>query len=143
MTVAREVSSVARDLDNRRKNVWAEAKAILEEAANENRDMTPEEQGRWEGRMGEIDKIDARLRGVLEAEQRSAAADDAFDAISRKIPDARVAAHLGSDGRDVGAEVRAFLKGDTGKRAMEFAHNPALGPINYRILQANTAAASA
>lgn len=134
-------STVAEDLKNRRLNIWNEAKAIIEDAANENRDMTPEEQGRWEGRMVEIDKLDARLKGVLEAEQRSADTDRAFDAITSRKPDARV--HASSDGRDMQAEVRAFLKGETGKRAMEFAHNPALGPINYRILQTNTAAASA
>ena len=134
-------STVAQDLQGRRLNIWNEAKAIITDASNENRDMTPEEQGRWEGRMAEIDKLDARLKGVLEAEQRSADTDKAFDAITTRNPDARV--HASSDGRDMQTEVRSFLKGDSGKRAMEFGHNPALGPINYRILQTNTAAASA
>lgn len=137
--MAREVSQVAKDLQNRRQNVWHEAKAILEDAANENRDMSPEEQGRWEGRMAEIDKIDARLRGVLEAEQRAADADKAFDSIGTRAPDPRAAAHASSDGRDVNSEVRAFLKGEQGSpRTMEFRHNPALGAINYRTLQSNT-----
>jgi HK97 family phage major capsid protein len=134
-------SSVANDLKGRRLNIWHDAEKIIRDAADENRDMTSAEQGEWEGRMLEIDKLDARLKGVLEAEQRSADTDKAFDAVTSRKPDAR--AHASSDGTDVQAEVRAFLKGETGKRAMEFNHNPALGPINYRILQTNTAAASA
>jgi HK97 family phage major capsid protein len=131
-------SSVAEDLKNRRLNIWNEAKAILTDAADENRDMTAEEQGRYEGRMVEIDKLDARLRGVLEAEQRSADTDRAFDAIAGRKPDARVMAHAGSDGRSLDAELRSFLKGEGGQRAMEISHNQALGPVNYRILQSNT-----
>jgi HK97 family phage major capsid protein len=132
-------SSVAEDLKNRRLNIWNEAKAIIEDAANENRDMSPEEQGRWEGRMVEIDKLDARLKGVLEAEQRSADTDKAFNSITSRKPERPVAGYADSDGRDIQGEVRSFLKGESGQpRAMEFRHNPALGPINYRTLQSNT-----
>ena len=138
--MAREVSTVAKDLQTRRNNVWHEAKAILEDAANENRDMSPEEQGRWEGRMAEIDKIDARLRGVLEAEQRAADADSAFNNITTRRPDrAAMASHADSNGRDVNNEIRSFFRGDqNAPRSMEFARDPAKGALNLRTLQSNT-----
>ena len=113
-------SSVAEDLKNRRLNIWNDAQAILKDAADENRDMTSEEQGRFEGRMVEIDKLDARLRGVLEAEQRARDTDKAFDAVTSKRPEVRVAQHADSSGRDVGTEVRSFLKGEAGQpRSMQ------------------------
>ena len=137
--MAREVSQVAKDLDTRRKNVWHEAKAILEDAANENRDMSPEEQGRWEGRMAEIDRIDARLRGVLEAETRAADADNAFNAITSRTPGRATASPADSSGRDVRSEIRAFFRGTDGSpKAMEFARDPAKGALNLRTLQSNT-----
>ena len=107
-------NSVAEDLRNRRLNIWNEAKGILQDAADENRDMSAEEQGRWEGRMVEIDKLDARLKGVLEAEQRSKDTDKAFDSITSKRPEIR--AHADSTGRDIQGEVRGFLKGEAGSR---------------------------
>ena len=133
-------SSVAEDLKNRRLNIWNEAKAIIEDAADENRDMSPEEQGRWEGRMVEIDKLDARLQG--RPRSRAAVARTPTRRSTRSPasgPRSRVAQHADSNGRDVSTEVRSFLKGEAGQpRAMEFRHNPALGPINYRTLQSNT-----
>jgi HK97 family phage major capsid protein len=132
-------SSVATALQERRASMWNEAKAIIEDAANENRDVTPEEQGRWEGRMAEIDKLDARLKGVLESEQRARDTDAAFNAIGKR-PASREAAHAAaSDGRDLNTELRSFLRGDQGSpRHMDVTHNEALGPINYRILQSNS-----
>jgi HK97 family phage major capsid protein len=135
-------SSVAEDLKNRRLNIWHDAEKIIKDAADENRDMTAAEQGEWEGRMLEIDKLDARLKGVLAAEERARDTDRAFDKVTSRPADARVAAHANSDGRDVAAELRAFLKGESGGRAMEISHNPDLGPINYRILQTNAGTAS-
>jgi HK97 family phage major capsid protein len=135
------MSEVAKKLRERRLNVWNENKALLETVADENRSFTAEEEGRIAAYNEEMDRLDERIRGVLEQEKRSKDADRAFDDIIGRKPDARV--HASSDGRDAAAEVRQFLKGETGKRAMEFAHNPALGPINYRTLFTNTAAASA
>src|SRR5215467_1735188 len=137
-------SSTATSLQERRARMWHEAEAILVSAADENRDMSAEEQGRWEGLMGEIDRLDARLRGVLDAEQRSADTDAAFDAIGKRPASREAAYAANSGGRDLNAELRSFLKGEHGApRFMDIAHNPAMGPINYRILQTNTAAASA
>ena len=135
------MSEVAKRLRDRRLNVWNENKALLEQVADENRSFTAEEEGRIAAFNEEMDKLDERIRGVLDQEKRARDADQAFDAVTSKRPDVRV--HASSDGRDTSNEVRAFLKGESGNRRMEFAHNPALGPVNLRTLFTNTSAASA
>src|SRR5262249_48723038 len=137
-------STTETSVHDRRKRMWNEAEAILTTAADENRDMSAEEQGRWEGLMGEIDRLDDRLRGVLDAEQRSRDTDAAFDAIGKRPASREAAAAASSDGRDLGTELRSWLLGKRpDQQYFEVRHNDALGPINYRILQTNTAAASA
>src|SRR5258708_3847667 len=86
------VSEVAKRLRDRRLNVWNEARAIVEKAAEENREMTPDEDGTWKRQMEELDKIDGQLGGVLTAEKRSKDTDAAFDAIGK-----RPAEHRGAD----------------------------------------------
>src|SRR5262249_51572962 len=119
----------------------------LEKGAEENRELTAEENGTWQRMMEELDNIDGKIEGVLKAEQRTADTDAAFNAIGKRPADragmaAAAAAQTG--GRDLNNELRAFLKGEPGApRVMDINHNAALGPINYRILQTNTAAASA
>lgn len=134
------MSEVAKRLRDRRLNVWEEAKKLAEDAAEENRSFSAEEQGKWDALNEELDKLDARIKSVLDTEKRAKDADAAFDHVTSRKPDRAPAAHhAGSDGRDMNAEVRAFLKGEPGQpRAMEFTHNPALGAINYRTLQSNT-----
>jgi HK97 family phage major capsid protein len=133
-------SSTAQTLQDRRLNLWNEARAIIEDAANENRDITPEEQGRWEGRMGEIDKLDARLRGVLEAEKRAKDTDNAFDAITTRPVDQRAGAVAAqSDGRDVNEEIRAMLRGEAGAaKSIEVRHNGVFGNTEFRTLLSNS-----
>ena len=125
--------------------MWNEARAILETGAQENRELTAEEQGTWERMMEELDRIDGKLEGVLNAEKRAADTDAAFDAIGKRPADRTASALMNaSNGRDLNTEIRSFLKGEQGApRFMDINHNAALGPINYRVLQTNTAAASA
>lgn len=133
------MSEVAKRLRDRRLNVWNENKALLEQVAEENRAFTAEEQGRIEAYNEELDKLDERIRGVLEQEKRARDADKSFEDVIGRKPAPGIPAD--STGRDADAEIRAFLKGD--RKAVELAHNPAAGPLNLRVLQTNTAAASA
>ena len=133
------MSEVAKRLQERRLNVWNENKAVIEAAAEEQRQFTPEEQGKLDAFDDELNKLDARLRSVLDQEKRAKDADDTFNAIIGKQRHAGIPA--GSDGADANSEIRAFLKGE--RKSIELAHNPDLGPVNLRVLQTNTAAASA
>ncbi len=127
-------SEVAKRLRDRRMNVWNEAKGIAEMAANENRALTDEEQGRWDAQQEEMQKLDTRIRAVLDTEKRSKEADDAFDALSGKKPDQGQAQRTAGGGRMLD-EVRKWARGEEGAgRHLEIRRDPQLGPINYRVL---------
>jgi HK97 family phage major capsid protein len=139
------VSEVAKRLQDRRLNVWNEARSYVEKAAEENRDMSPDEQGTWERLMEEIDKIDGRLEGVLTAEKRSAATDAAFDAIGKKPAATEyrrgsdgAAAFTADGGRDLNSEIRAVLNG-SGARAIDIYHQGGtFGQAEFRTLLSNS-----
>ena len=131
-------SEVAKRLRDRRLSVWEEAKGIAEKAAEENRALGEEEQGRWDALQEEMQKLDTRIRAVLDTEKRAKDADDAFDALSGKKPAAGQAAVTAGGSRML-EEVRKWARGDDGAgRALEVRRAPELGPINYRVLTAGT-----
>jgi len=126
------VSEVAKKLRDRRLNVWNEAKAIADRAAEENRAFSAEEQGTWEALNGELDQLDTRIKAVLDQEKRSKDADAAFDALAGKKVEKR-----GND--QVDTEVRSWLRGDPGQgRHLDL--RPA-GPVNFRTLSTLTTGA--
>jgi HK97 family phage major capsid protein len=135
-------SEVAKRLRDRRLQVWEEAKGIAESAASENRALTDEEQGKWDAMQEEMQKLDVRIKAVLDTEKRAKEADDAFDALSGRKP-ADGQATRGAGGSKMLEEVRAWARGDEGAgRALEVRRDPALGPINYRVLTSTGAASS-
>jgi HK97 family phage major capsid protein len=127
-------SEVAKRLRDRRMNVWNDAKAIAESASEENRALTDEEQGRWDAYQEEMTKLDTRIRAVLDTEKRAKEADDAFDALSGKKQEPGQAQRAGGGGKML-EEIRKWASGDDGApRHMEIRRDPALGPVNYRVL---------
>src|SRR6516165_12279780 len=79
-------SEVAKKLRDRRLGVWEECRGIAEKAAEENRALSEEEQGRWDALQEEMQKLDVRIRAVLDTEKRAKEADDAYDALSGRKP---------------------------------------------------------
>src|SRR6202012_3884283 len=78
-------SDAAESLRDRRQKAWHEAKELLDRTSTENRDFTDEEEGKWQALNGEIDKIDERLKAVLDAESRSRETDEVYNRLgSRK-----------------------------------------------------------
>jgi HK97 family phage major capsid protein len=135
-------SEVAKRLRDRRHNVWEEARGIAEKAAEENRALADDEQGRWDALQEEMQKLDVRIRAVLDTERRAKEADEAFDALSGRKPDAGQAARTAGGGRML-EEIRKWARGDDGAgRALEIRRDPVLGPINYRVLTTGTGSAS-
>lgn len=134
-------SEVAKRLRDRRLNVWNEAKAIAETAASENRAFSPEEQGKWDAMQEEMERLDQRIKAVLDTEKRQKDADDAFNDLSGRKTDQRGGQSQESSQFD--QELRAFMRGDQGApRSMEIRRDPALGPLNMRTLFSNTGSAS-
>jgi HK97 family phage major capsid protein len=72
-------SEVTKRLRDRRLNLWEQCKELAESAATENRNFSAEEQGKWDVLQEEMDNLDTRIKSALDAEQRSAEADKAFD----------------------------------------------------------------
>jgi HK97 family phage major capsid protein len=136
------MSDVAKKLRDRRLNVWNEARGIVEGAAESNREMSPEEQGSWERMMEEIDKIDERITGVLTAEKRAKAAEDAFEDIGKRPATPGVPVRATPDGKDANAEIRAFLRGETGA-PRSYMVSPTQGNVEQRVLVSNAAPGTA
>jgi HK97 family phage major capsid protein len=128
-------SEVAKRLRDRRLSVWNEARGLAEEATNQNRAFTPEEQGKWDALNEEIDKLDERIKAVLETEKRGKDADAAFDELSGKKPD-KDAERKSKGTGGMSEEARAFFTGKQGA-PRHFDVNPD-GPVNYRVLSTLT-----
>lgn len=127
-------SEVAKRLRDRRQNVWNDARKIAEDAAQENRALTDEEQGKWEAMQEEMQKLDVRIRAVLDTERRAKEADEAFDALSGKSPE-KGQAQRTAGGHKMLEEIRKWARGEDGApRNLEIRRDPGLGPINYRVL---------
>jgi HK97 family phage major capsid protein len=127
-------SEVAKRLRDRRQNVWNDAKKIAEDAAGENRALTDEEQGKWDAMQEEMQRLDTRIRAVLDTEKRAKDADEAFDALSGKRPEQGQAQRT-AGGHKMLEEIRKWARGEEGApRNLEIRRDPGLGPINYRIL---------
>ena len=139
------MSEVAKKLTDRRNRLWAEARKYIEIPAEENRQLTAEENGAWARAMEELDELDKKLEGVLNEEKRQKATDDAFDSVISRKPEMRAPAGYGqSDGRDLNNELRAVLRGETGApRSLEIRHNGVFGQAEYRTLQSNTGSPTA
>lgn len=128
------MSDIAKRLRDRRQNVWEQAKALADTAAEENRAFSAEEQGSWDALNEELDKLDARIKSALDTEQRARDADAAFDKLVGKKTE--VATRGDSESS---TELRSFLRGDTG--APRFYEVRSDGPVNFRDLVKGTAAA--
>jgi HK97 family phage major capsid protein len=127
-------NEVAKRLRDRRLNVWEQAKELADKAADENRAFSAEEQGTWDALNEELDKLDVRIKAVLEQEERAKSADEQFNRIhgqapeKGKVPESKTA-----------SELRAFLRGDPG--APKFFDVMPEGPVNFRVLSSLTTGA--
>lgn len=119
-----------RALKERRATAWEEAKAILDKAAGENRDLSGEEESAYQAINADIDQLDLRVKEYTEAEERSAAASAAFDKL---LATKQTGPAQGADSQD---ELRSFLRGER----REYVINPT-GKVNYRDLTKGTATA--
>jgi HK97 family phage major capsid protein len=135
------MSAMVNVLRERRLQCWNEMKGIADKATEENRNLTPEEQGRWDGLNGELDALDKRIKSCLDQEQRAKDADAAFDKLAG-------AKGSGGDGTGTGtrqpeskasAEFRAFATGAPG--APRFYEVKPEGPVDLRVLSKLTAGA--
>lgn len=78
------MSELIKRLQERRANVWEQAKELLDTAEKENRDLTGEEESKYQALNADLDKIDQRAKDLVEAEQRTKDAEAAFAGLLAK-----------------------------------------------------------
>lgn len=114
------MSDFIKRLHEERLSTWEQAKAMLDNAASEGRDLSAEEDTSYRAMNARMDEIDGRVTEVREAHERAKASDEAFAALMAKpaerLPD-------GVRAKDEGDELRSFLRGETAKRAYEVRPN--------------------
>lgn len=78
------MSSFIKALQERRANVWEQAKELLDTAEKEKRDLTAEEEAKYQAFNADLDKMDQRAKDLVEAEQRTKDAEAAFAGLLAK-----------------------------------------------------------
>jgi len=130
------VSEFIKRLQERRLNVWEQTKELLDTAEEAKRELSAEEEQTYQRLSADLDKIDERVKEMVEAEQRTKDAEAAFADLLDKPADVRKKA------QDTSAELRQWLTGEGGKRAFEVRPD-ATTPHDFRTLSKLTAAAGA
>ena len=102
-----------------RQKLWHEAKAVLETAEAEKRELTAEEQGKFEALSAELDKRAAFIadaRKTAEREERAAAAATGFNtaAVNTQVDADRIRAMARGEVRSFEFEQRALAPATTG-----------------------------
>ncbi len=132
------MSEVVKRLRERRQQVWEQAKAIADRAADEQRNFSGEEEGQWQQLNAELDALDSRIKNVLDGEQR---AKDTEDAYARLQGQPQAASGHKTPDNGAAQQIRAMLLGEAGApRGVEVRPD---GPVNVRSLTKLTGAAGA
>ncbi|MFB7866993.1 phage major capsid protein [Streptomyces sp. NPDC056069] len=126
-------------LQERRANVWEQAKALLDAAEEAKRDLTAEEEQTYQRLNADLDAIDARAKDMAEAEQRAKDADASFRQLLEQQPAPE--ARGGAADQEV-ARVRDWLTGKSGSRSLDVMPDATM-PLDQRTLSKLTAAAGA
>lgn len=128
------MSEMVTQLRDRRQNVWEQAKELADKAAEENRAFNGEEENKWQSLNAELDALDARIKSVIEGEQRAKDIEDSFGKLTGKPQDKNA-----PPAEDRSKELRSFLSGQAGR---VYDVKPT-GPVDFRALSKLTAAAGA
>jgi HK97 family phage major capsid protein len=110
------MSETVKRLQERRNTVWEQSKAIADLAADEDRNMSGDEERKWNENTAELDALDKRITDILAGEQRAKDAADSMDRLAGKAVDRNAGAGSGAGGRSAeqeAEELRKFLRGET------------------------------
>jgi len=133
------VSEFIKRLQERRAGVWEEAKALLDTAEEQKRELTAEEEQTYQRLNANLDAIDARAKDYAAAEQRTKDADEAFRALLDKEPAPEQ--QRGAADQET-QRVRDWLTGASGSRALEIGPSQRM-PLDQRTLSKLSAGAGA
>ena len=102
--------SLIRRLEDSRRNIWEQGKALLDKAEAEGRDLNADEQAAWTHLTGDLDSLDQRLHQLNDVMRREAETAETFRQLERR-PVERSAARFLDEGLDA-AFRRAILHND-------------------------------
>jgi HK97 family phage major capsid protein len=125
-------------LHERRNQAITRVREIAERAYEENRELDGTEQGEFDGLNEEIDRLDKRMKGALEQEERSKKVDEQFNQLYKQPADP---AKRGNDGTDTATELRNFLKGNPGAPRFFEVRPTGQTPLDLRTLSKLTTGA--
>lgn len=97
-----------KNLREQRASTWEKAKALLDGAANEKRELSGEEEQSYQAMNAELDTIDSRVKSLEEAETRAKETEDAFDSLLAKR-------QTREPERDFSGTLRSFVQGGMGR----------------------------
>jgi len=133
------VSEIAKRLRDRRQQVWEQAKALADHAAEENRAFSAEEQGQWDVHNEELDALDKRIKSALDTETRAKEADAVFERLQNR-PVEKTGSGGGQESK-TSQELRAWLRGDPGTHRSYDVNPVGMTPIEFRTLSKLTTGA--
>lgn len=98
----------AKMLTEKRANTWEQAKALLDAAANEKRELTAEEQGSYEKMTADLSEMRSMIDKLAKDQEDAKASEEAL----RKLADQPVNEERKAGADADNAELRSFLKGE-------------------------------
>lgn len=133
------MSDMVKRLRERRQQVWEQAKALADKAADENRAFDASEQGEWDAHNDELDKLDQRIKSAIDTEQRAKDADEAFNRLAGKPAELR--GNGGAPDDQATSELRSFLRGEPGSPRVYVVKPDGNQPLELRTLSKLTTGA--
>jgi len=106
------MSETVKRLQERRQKVWADAKALADKAADENRNFDGEEEKKWRELDSELDALDSRIQDILKGEQRAKDAEDSVARLAGKPVENADGGPAPRTMEQEDAELRAFFRGE-------------------------------
>src|SRR5215813_5778783 len=83
------MSDIVERLRDRRRRVWEQASDLAEQASEENRVFTAEEQSAYDGATVELTRLDERIKSMLDGEERAREAETRFQKLGAGLPGQR------------------------------------------------------
>lgn len=102
------MSEYIKKLSEKRQNTWNEAKALLDVASTENRELTAEETEKYGRMTTDLNEMRSQIDKFVEDEKSAEAAEAALRSLANREPSKVVEQESESD-----KEFRSFIKGET------------------------------
>lgn len=125
---------LAKRLQENRAGIWEQAKALLDTAETEGRDLSAEEDVTWKRYNEDLDKLDARVKEINDAEARAKESDETIRAL--------MASPVEVTGTQEVDAAREFFAGKSG-RSFEVRADRPMGTKEFRVLSKLSAGAGA